>query len=80
MDWCSTELVEDLNHLLVKLGNLDLQMPECMKPCAMIYSPICASNGKYRAVISNKCVMDNFNCVLAKKSKGAFKVLQEGSC
>ncbi|XP_065371823.1 enhancer of split M1 protein [Calliphora vicina] len=80
MDWCSTELVSDLDQLLVKLDNLDLQMPECMKPCAMIYSPVCVSNGKYRTLVSNQCVMDNFNCALAKKGKEAFRVLQQGSC
>ncbi|KAI8129439.1 hypothetical protein FF38_11429 [Lucilia cuprina] len=80
MDWCNTEYIADLNQLLKKLDNLDLQLPECMKPCAMIYSPVCISNGKYRAVISNECVMDNFNCALAKKGKEAFKVLKAGSC
>ncbi|KAM7360212.1 kazal-type protease inhibitor m1 [Cochliomyia hominivorax] len=80
MDWCSTELVANLDHLLVKLGNLDLQMPECMKACTMIYSPVCASNGKYRTLISNECVMENFNCVLSKKGKGLFKILQHDSC
>ena len=79
-DFCSTELIDDLDHLLVKLGNLDLSMPECLKPCAMIYSPICISNGKYRTIGSNKCMMDTFNCVLSKKGLEAFRVLRNGSC
>lgn len=80
MDWCTTELVDDLNELVKKLDNLDLQIPECMKPCTMIYSPVCASNGKYRALISNQCVMEIWNCALGRKGKEAFKVLQQGSC
>ncbi|TMW49898.1 hypothetical protein DOY81_005028 [Sarcophaga bullata] len=79
-DFCNTELVADLDHLLEKLGNLDLSLPECLKPCAMIYSPVCMSNGKYRAIASNECIMDTFNCVLNKKGLESFRVLQPGSC
>lgn len=79
-DFCSTELIDDLDHLLQKLGNLDLSLPDCLKPCAMIYSPVCMSNGKYRAIASNECIMDTFNCVLNKKGLEAFRVLQHGSC
>ncbi|XP_075145351.1 kazal-type protease inhibitor m1 [Haematobia irritans] len=78
MDWCSTDLVENVDDLLVKLNNLDITTPKCLKPCAMIYQPVCISNGKYRVVASNKCLMENINCALGNEN--AFKVLQDGTC
>ncbi|XP_073819386.1 kazal-type protease inhibitor m1 [Musca autumnalis] len=78
MDWCSTEFVENFDTLLTKLNNLDITTPKCMKPCAMIYQPVCISNGNYRAVASNECLMENINCALGYEN--AFKVLQHGSC
>lgn len=69
MDWCSTEFVENLETLFVKLNNLDIATPRCLKPCAMIYAPVCISNGKYRALASNECMMENINCALGYESK-----------
>ncbi|XP_059218567.1 enhancer of split M1 protein [Stomoxys calcitrans] len=78
MDWCSTELVENVEELLVKLNNLDIATPQCLKPCPMIYQPVCISNGKYRTLASNVCLMENINCALGKENN--FKVLQDGTC
>ncbi|XP_061400348.1 enhancer of split M1 protein [Musca vetustissima] len=78
MDWCSTEFVDSMENLFVKLNNLDLTTSKCLKPCAMIYQPVCISNGKYRALASNECLMENINCALG--TENTFKVLQAGSC
>lgn len=61
MAWCSSEKVD---NLLEKLGNIKLDVAECMKPCSMIYQPICVTNGKYRGLVSNACTLENFNCAL----------------
>ncbi|XP_005188061.2 enhancer of split M1 protein [Musca domestica] len=78
MDWCSTEFVDTIENLFVKLNNLDLTTSKCLKPCAMIYQPVCISNGKYRALASNECMMETINCAVGNEK--AFKVLQQGSC
>lgn len=80
MDWCTTELVDNFQLLLDKLDSLNLDIPDCIKPCPFIYQPICISNGQYRADVSHKCLMDGINCALANKSKAAFGVLKHGIC
>lgn len=70
MDWCRTEDVGTLNDLLVKkFKNLDMSKPECLSACDRTYEPMCVSNGKYRALVPNKCMLDNFNCALGNKGK-----------
>ncbi|KAH8334878.1 hypothetical protein KR074_000115 [Drosophila pseudoananassae] len=78
--WCSSEFVENLHE---KLGNFKLEVQECFKPCSMIYQPVCVTNGKYRAELSNSCLLDNFNCAL--RVSGAqpaenFRILRDQKC
>nr|AEV91202.1 enhancer of split region protein HLHm1 [Teleopsis dalmanni] len=64
--WCTSDLVE---NLLEKLGNLDINKPECFKPCPMIYQPVCVSNGKLRATVAHPCAMDLYNCAMGSDCK-----------
>jgi len=61
MAWCSSQQVENLQE---KLGNIKLDVADCLKPCSMIYQPVCVTNGKYRGLLSNECLLDTFNCAL----------------
>ncbi|EDW66995.1 enhancer of split M1 protein [Drosophila virilis] len=60
MAWCRSQEVEDIHKLL----NVKLDVPSCLKPCAMIYKPICVTNGKYRGLVPNECTFETFNCAL----------------
>ncbi|XP_030376245.1 enhancer of split M1 protein [Scaptodrosophila lebanonensis] len=76
--WCSSEHVDNLHE---KLGSVKLDRPECFKPCTMIYEPLCVTNGKYRGLISNLCMLEGFNCAL--KATGVseqLRVLQPERC
>ncbi|XP_053949145.1 enhancer of split M1 protein [Anastrepha ludens] len=80
IDWCATKLV-DLYDWLSKM-DVDLNKSECLKPCPMIYAPVCISNGKYRATIPTACLLDQFNCALngTKLSSDLFRVLSSYKC
>ncbi|KAH8417356.1 hypothetical protein KR222_009481, partial [Zaprionus bogoriensis] len=73
MAWCSSERVE---NLLEKLGNIKLDIAECLKPCSMIYQPICVTNGKYRGLVSNECTLANYNCALRASGFEATQLLR----
>ncbi|XP_017140030.1 enhancer of split M1 protein [Drosophila miranda] len=78
--WCSSELVENIHE---KMGSFKLDREECFKPCSMIYQPICVTNGKYRAHLSNVCLLETFNCAL--QATGAqptelLRVLRDSTC
>ncbi|KAH8404320.1 hypothetical protein KR215_009628 [Drosophila sulfurigaster] len=80
MAWCSSEQVEDLRE---KLGNIKLDVAECLKPCSMIYQPLCVTNGKYRGIVSNACALETFNCAL--QASGAqpaalLRILRADTC
>ncbi|EDW85069.1 uncharacterized protein Dwil_GK14457 [Drosophila willistoni] len=78
--WCSSELVENLHE---KLGSFKLDVNECLKPCSMIYQPICVTNGKYRALMSNVCAFETFNCALqvaGVETAEKFRILQNEKC
>lgn len=61
-------MVENLNSLLVKLGNLELNKVKCLQPCAATYEPVCISNGKYR-LLADECVKISINCALGDNGK-----------
>lgn len=69
LDMCRTELINGMDKLLQKLGNLSMNKPECMRPCSLMYKPVCISNGKYRALAANQCVMYALNCALGQQGK-----------
>ncbi|XP_034486659.1 enhancer of split M1 protein [Drosophila innubila] len=80
MAWCSSEQVENLHE---KLGSIKLDVADCLKPCGMIYQPICVSNGKYRGLVSNECALETFNCAL--QANGAqpaelLRILRADTC
>lgn len=61
--------MESWDSLLVKLGKVDMPRHECYKMCTKIYQPVCISNGQYRVLASNECLMDNLNCALGNEGK-----------
>ncbi|KAH8295170.1 hypothetical protein KR018_008167 [Drosophila ironensis] len=78
--WCSSEFVENLHE---KLGNFKLEVQECFKPCSMIYQPVCVTNGKYRAELSNSCLLETFNCALqvsGAQPAEVFRILRDNKC
>ncbi|ALC46745.1 m1 [Drosophila busckii] len=80
MDWCRTEQVTDLQE---KLGNIKLDINGCLKPCTMIYQPLCVSNGKYRGLMPSACTLETFNCALqahGAKPTELLRVLRADSC
>ncbi|XP_060649305.1 enhancer of split M1 protein [Drosophila nasuta] len=80
MAWCSSEQVEDLRE---KLGNIKLDVAECLKPCSMIYQPLCVTNGKYRGIVSNACALETFNCALqatGAQPAALLRILRADTC
>lgn len=74
LDFCRTENVGTFKDLLVKkLNNLNMNKKECLIECGRIYEPVCISNGKYRALAPNKCMLDTLNCVLGNIGKTYYK-------
>ncbi|KAH8359904.1 hypothetical protein KR093_009357 [Drosophila rubida] len=80
MAWCSSEQVENLHE---KLGNIKLDVAECLKPCSMIYQPLCVTNGKYRGLVPNACALETFNCALqvaGAQPAGLLRILRVDTC
>ncbi|EDV93681.1 enhancer of split M1 protein [Drosophila grimshawi] len=79
MDWCSTQEVTNLQEQL----KLNLDVGPCVKPCPMIYQPLCVSNGKYRGLVPSECLLSNYNCVLMNAGippNELLRVLKADSC
>ncbi|XP_067620016.1 enhancer of split M1 protein [Eurosta solidaginis] len=80
-DWCNTQLVNNLFDFLEE-RNINLKKVECLRPCTMIFYPVCISNGEYRGTIANICHLDILNCALngTELASKVFKILSAGKC
>lgn len=79
MAWCTSKEVENLDKQL----NVKLDVAGCLKPCPMIYKPLCVSNGEYRGLVPNDCSLEIFNCALMATGVSPAKllhVLQSETC
>jgi len=75
MDWCTSEFTPNIAEIY---NVMDIKS-ECLKPCPMIYAPVCISNGVLRGEISNSCQMEMINCIVGNNAR-LFKILQPESC
>ncbi|XP_039967601.1 enhancer of split M1 protein [Bactrocera tryoni] len=80
-DWCSTKLVNNLYEIVSNFAD-NLNKEECLKPCPMIYDPVCISNGEYRVTVATACQLDIYNCALkgTKLESKLFKILSTRKC
>ncbi|TDG45735.1 hypothetical protein AWZ03_007873 [Drosophila navojoa] len=72
MAWCTSKKVENLDKQL----NIKLDVAGCLKPCPMIYKPLCVTNGEYRGLVSNDCSLEIFNCALMAAGVNTSKLLR----
>lgn len=60
------------------LGQNGAGQRKCMvKPCPMLFAPVCGSNGK---TYSSKCVLESESCVAELKNLPSVDILYEGKC
>ncbi|XP_014085503.2 enhancer of split M1 protein [Bactrocera oleae] len=80
-DWCSTKLINSLYDIVGNFAD-NLNKVECLKPCPMIYDPVCISNGEYRVTIATACQLDTYNCALNSTKLGSqlFRILSNRKC
>uniref|UniRef100_A0A0A1XSB0 Enhancer of split M1 protein n=1 Tax=Zeugodacus cucurbitae TaxID=28588 RepID=A0A0A1XSB0_ZEUCU len=80
-DWCSTKLIDNLYEVVGNAAD-NLNKEECLKPCPMIYDPVCISNGEYRVTIATACQLDIYNCALkgTKLGNQLFRILSARKC
>ncbi|CAD6991419.1 unnamed protein product [Ceratitis capitata] len=63
IDWCKTKQIDNLYDFLGDLA-ANLDKPECLRPCPMIFDPVCITNGDVRVTIATACQLDMYNCAL----------------